>query len=68
MVQLVFAGLGALLVLAALAGFLRGLWVVKPDRDASASGWSQTVPDADHSGHGADMAAMAATKARSARR
>ncbi|HVH80275.1 MAG TPA: hypothetical protein VM782_12845 [Stellaceae bacterium] len=59
MVQTIFVGLGALVMLIALAGFLRGLWASKSHRNAAASSsdWGQAWPETGHghSGHGGDI-------------
>jgi hypothetical protein len=55
MAKLIVVGLGAVVLLAALGGFLRGLWVMKPRRVPGSSeyDWSQSSPDSV--GHGGDV-------------
>jgi hypothetical protein len=55
MVHTIFLSFCALVLLVTLAGFLRGLWVVKPRRvpGPSESDWSQSI-GSDYSGHGGD--------------
>jgi len=55
MTQLIVVGLGVLVMLVAVAGFLHGLWKPKP-RGGASSGfdWSSQTTGGDYTGHGGD--------------
>jgi hypothetical protein len=56
MIQLTVVGLGVLVMLVAMAGFLRGLWRPKP-RGGSPSSWfdgASPTPGDDYTGHSGD--------------
>jgi hypothetical protein len=52
---MIVAGLGAVVLLIALGGFLRGLWAKKPKGSSSSSDWSSDQTVGDWPGDGGDV-------------